>query len=200
MPFNNNEKTTERKEYPFLIELKLKLDKLKRLASELEQYTIPVLKETSNGINIEGDKITVEEYLQRLKEMSDEIERKDQEILRDKDSWENTFNAIPDIIFVIDQFMVITRANIAFFNITKIPKSVDVSSFHCYDILKNSFHNCSMCPGCKEKVGNVQKFENLTINNTYLKGSFLFSTTPIVDNMHKLVGSVIILRDISTIS
>jgi two-component system, cell cycle sensor histidine kinase and response regulator CckA len=68
-----------------------------------------------------------------------------QKILRAKNEWETTFDALPDYIAILDCDFKITRANLPMMKLTGI-ESGDLGSIHCYEAVHKTDQPPTTCP------------------------------------------------------
>ncbi|MEN6436984.1 MAG: response regulator [Syntrophobacter sp.] len=111
-----------------------------------------------------------------------------------KEEWERTFDAMPDLIMIIDSGHRIVRAN---------KKMADTCGFSpdecvgqlCYELVHGTSGPPAFCPHTSlmrdEDVHCAEAFE------PSLKGFFSITTTPLHGADGRLVGSVHVARDIS---
>ena len=124
------------------------------------------------------------------------IERKNilRKIAQAKEEWENTFDAIPDIILIIDVNKRITRANKAIADKLGL-KREDIIGKHCYSILHGEEAPPPYCPHNRTyedgREHNVEYYEDR------LGGYYLFTSTPVLDSEGVLKSVVEVGRDIT---
>jgi len=143
--------------------------------------------------------------MSKLEELAKKLSERDSQIQRDKKLWEATFNSIPDLIVIVDKDRRIIRANYSFCKKTGLTEQ-QYQNMKCHDLLVGSTHPCSFCPAtyksgsestCYKIHEDIKlRVEKVDINNQYLKGTFLFSSTEILDDDEQ-INSVLVLRDIS---
>jgi diguanylate cyclase (GGDEF)-like protein/PAS domain S-box-containing protein len=126
----------------------------------------------------------------------DITERKKAEdnLVHAKEEWEQTFDAIPDIIMVTDNNLRIVKANKALAERTGI-RSEDLIGRFCYDVIHSAEGPPSYCPHHKTISTGKEHVEE--IFEEQLKGHFLISTTPLIDTEGKAIGVVEVVRDIT---
>jgi len=123
------------------------------------------------------------------------VREKLQEILISaKKDWEQTFDAIPDIILVVDNEHKIIKANRALADKMEV-KRESLTGKHCYDVIHGSKEPPQYCPHLKTISNGREYIDDIYENK--LKGHYLFSSTPLFDDKGKLKGVLEIARDIS---
>ena len=121
-------------------------------------------------------------------------EKADQEVIRARDDWEKTFDAIPDLIAIIDKDHRITKANKAI--AARLGCSVaEAAGSKCYEIIHGLDAIPDYCPHAKSLLSG--KEENGEITENRLNGIFDVTTTPIFDQQGVQMGSVHVARDIT---
>lgn len=128
--------------------------------------------------------------------MMDITERKraEQQIWMAKEEWEQTFDAIPDIIAVIDDQHVIRRANRALAGRIGIDRD-EVIGKSCYEVICGLKNPVPHCPGSMAMVTGSEQIEERFVEK--LKGYYLMSCTPIFAGEAGKTGFVEVCRDIS---
>ena len=138
----------------------------------------------------------------KLEALTEMLSSRENEIILDKRKWEDTFNAIPDLLLIVDNDRNITQANKSFLLATG-QTSETVQKLKCYDILTESTHQCTFCPAIRTHkntacfTSHTQRIESVTIHNQYLQGTFLFSSNLITGVVEEENNSIIVLRDVS---
>jgi PAS domain S-box-containing protein len=123
-----------------------------------------------------------------------EKKRMQDEILRAKNEWERTFDAVPDLIAVLDREQRIVRVNKAMADRLGI-LPLDAIGQHCYKVV----HRLGMPPqSCPHQLLLIDGREHSSeIHEDTLNGDFLVTATPLRDVSGTLIGSVHVLHDIS---
>jgi PAS domain S-box-containing protein len=111
-----------------------------------------------------------------------------------KQQWEQTFDAVPDLIAIIDTEFRVLRANRAVskkFNI-----AIDqCTGMRCYNLFHDVDHPCMECPLLESvATGRSCGFE---IYVEKLAATFYTTASPLHDKNGKIVGIVHVARDIS---
>jgi PAS domain S-box-containing protein len=123
-----------------------------------------------------------------------ERKRNEEAILRAKQEWERTFDAVPDLIAILDDQHRVIRANRA------MAERLGVSSQECigkvcYEVVHGSDCPPELCPH-KRSLSDGQEHV-AEVHEERLGGDFLVSTTPLHDAQGRLIGSVHVARDIT---
>ena len=123
-----------------------------------------------------------------------EKKRMQDEVLRAKNEWERTFDAVPDLIAVLDRDQRIVRVNKAMADRLGIQPQ-DAIGKHCYEVV----HHLGMPPrSCPHQVLlSDGKEHSSEIHEDTLHGDFLVTASPLRDVSGSLTGSVHVLHDIS---
>jgi PAS domain S-box-containing protein len=115
-------------------------------------------------------------------------------LIRSKLEWERTFDSVPDLIAIIDNYHRILRVNKAMAQRLGLDTEQCVG-LPCYKYVHGLSGPPAFCPhshtlkDCKEHVEEVHE--------PRLGGHFLVSTTPLFDEKGLLAGSVHVARDIT---
>ena len=126
----------------------------------------------------------------------DVSERREAEeaLVRAKETWENTFDAIADCITILDENHRIIRANQAVadaFNTTK----ESLVGQTCYEILYGRTEPMSSCPLLVTK--KTMRPHTIEVTDTDLGRTFICSTSPMLETDGKLVGYTHTRKDIT---
>jgi PAS domain S-box-containing protein len=123
-----------------------------------------------------------------------EKNRKEGSLVRTKDEWERTFDAIPDLIALIDTGHRVIRVNTAMAGRLGVPPEKAVG-LHCYEAV----HGLSAPPGyCPhKKLLASGKEERAEVTEKRLRGTFDIRVTPMRDARGRLNGCVHVARDIT---
>jgi PAS domain S-box-containing protein len=111
-----------------------------------------------------------------------------------KADWERTFDSVPDLIAILDNDHNIVRANKAMANALKTPAEQCVG-LTCYDHVHGT--NCppAFCPHTKTLLDGKEHIAE--VHEETLGGTFLVSTTPLLDEQGRMTGSVHVARNIT---
>jgi len=116
------------------------------------------------------------------------------EILRAKNEWELTFDAVPDMIAIIDRNHRILRVNQSMAQ--RIGLEPDqVIGRACYQLIHTRNEPLGICPHSRLLAdGNPHSVE---IHEDNLKGDFQVTVSPLHNGAGEVIGSVHILHDIT---
>ena len=118
--------------------------------------------------------------------------RKEEALRRAKEEWELTFNAVPDLIAIIDKEYRIVRVNRAMAE-TLGAKPADLVDRVCHEVMHNSSGPPPFCPHSQLLAdGREHAAEIHELNR-----DFLVSASPLTDGQGNLMGSVHVARDIT---
>jgi PAS domain S-box-containing protein len=117
------------------------------------------------------------------------------ELHRAKTDWERTFNSVPDLISIVDDKYRIVRANQALANRLGVTPE-QCLGLSCYACVHGSSVPPAFCPNAKTLIDG--KEHAAEIHEDRLGGDFLVSTTPLLDEQGRMMGSVHVARDITT--
>ncbi|HJX56245.1 MAG TPA: PAS domain S-box protein [Methanoregula sp.] len=123
-----------------------------------------------------------------------EKKRLQDEILKAKDEWERTFDAVPDLISIIDRDHRIVRVNKSMSDRLGIPVR-DTVGHTCYEIVHHSGQAPRSCPHqllMSDGKEHIQEIHEDTLN-----GDFLVTASPLRDAAGTVTGCVHVLHDIT---
>jgi PAS domain S-box-containing protein len=123
-----------------------------------------------------------------------EKKRMQDEILRAKNEWERTFDAVPDLIAILDREQRIVRVNKAMADRLGIQPQAAIGQ-HCYEVVHHLGMPPRSCP--HQLLLNDGKEHSMEIHEDTLNGDFLVTASPLRDVSGALTGSVHVLHDIS---
>jgi len=118
----------------------------------------------------------------------------EQNIIRAKKQWETTFDAVPDLIAIIDDEHRIQRLNRPMAERLGV-RPQDAVGKHCYSLVHGTQHPIKGCPHSRTLSDGRE--HHIEINDDNLGGHFLVSTSPLVDHHGNLTGSVHVARDVT---
>ena len=118
----------------------------------------------------------------------------EQALLRAEQEWERTFDAVPDLIAILDDRHRILRANKAMAQRLGLTPEQCVGKI-CYQVV----HGLDSAPDfCPHTLSLADGREHMVeVHEDCLGGDFLISTTPLSDEQGRRIGSVHVARDIT---
>jgi len=128
--------------------------------------------------------------------MSDitQLKRAEEAALRAQEDWERTFDAVPDLIAIIDTDHRIVRVNKAM--AAKLAMSPQqCKGQKCYSIVHGTKEPPETCPHAKLLRDGCEHTDE--VHEERFGGDFLVTTSPLHDRQGKLIGSVHVARDIT---
>ena len=132
-----------------------------------------------------------------LREVREQRQRRlaENALLQAKEDWERTFDAVPDLIALLDCNHKIVRVNQAMAARLKTTPQACVGA-PCYQLLHGTDHPPDYCPHARlladGQPHQAQAFE------PRLDGNFLITTSPLFNTAGQLAGCVHVARDNST--
>ncbi len=118
----------------------------------------------------------------------------EEQIALARKEWELTFDAVPDLITILDNQNRIIRVNKAMAERLGINKE-DVIGLSCYDFIHGKDKSTSFCPNVQLLSDGQQHTAEVYMER--LGGDFLVSVSPIHDANDNMIGSVHIARDLT---
>lgn len=113
--------------------------------------------------------------------------------LMDKE-WKDIFDAIADLIFIVDINNIIVGANKAFLQALDL-RSEEVIGKRCYELLHKSNRPWPGCPYEQTKFTNKAASSEIVDPNIGIP--LLVTSSPLIDDKGKLLGIVHVSQDIS---
>jgi two-component system cell cycle sensor histidine kinase/response regulator CckA len=134
-----------------------------------------------------------EELLKTIRNALDQT-RLHSERKKAEEDWENTFDAVTDMIMVLDSDHRIVRVNKATADALKTTK-VSLEGKKCYEVMHGLSRPIKECP----MVLTMKTLKSHTTEMTVpeMGGTFICSTSPILDREGKLTGYTHTLKDIT---
>lgn len=130
----------------------------------------------------------------RLRREIAERKKAEKEIVRKKREWEKTFDAVPDLIAILDENHGIVQVNKAMADGLGLRPEECIGKT-CYKVVHGTEEPIACCPHTELlKDGMEHKLEVFEKN---LNGHFLVTASPLFDEDGKLTGSVHVARDIT---
>ena len=123
-----------------------------------------------------------------------DTQRMQDEILKTKNRWELTFNAVPDMIAIIDDHFRIVQVNKAMADRLCVSPEQAVG-LTCYEVVHHTSVPPAFCP--HQLLLRDGQNHSADIHEDNLNGDFSLTVSPIRDPSGAVLGSVHVLRDIS---
>ncbi|XOF33907.1 MAG: DUF3365 domain-containing protein [Candidatus Electrothrix sp. YB6] len=117
-----------------------------------------------------------------------------EQLMRRTEEWENTFNAIPDIITLQDSRMRIIRANQAAFDFFQMSPDELLGST-CHQLFRGAGEPCPGCPGVRS-LDDMQKHCS-TIEHKPVEKFFHICSAPVLNKADQFQYFVYIAHDIT---
>ncbi len=128
-----------------------------------------------------------------IKDITERIKR-EEEVFKAKEEWEYTFDAVPDLIAIVDKNYNILRVNQAMANRLSV-KAEDCTDCKCYKLIHGTAEPPLICPH-KYMLEDGQE-HTLESHEDELNGDFLNTSSPIYNEKKEIIASVHVLRDIT---
>ncbi len=123
-----------------------------------------------------------------------ELELSREALLRAKEDWERTFDAVPDLIAILDNDYRIVRVNRAMAAKLGVTPE-ECTGLTCYHAVHGTSEPPSFCPHRQLLVDGVE--HTTEVHEDRLGGEFVVSVSPLFDPTGKLIGAVHVARDIT---
>jgi PAS domain S-box-containing protein len=123
-----------------------------------------------------------------------ERKRAEEAVLRAKQEWERTFDAVPDLIAILDDQHRVIRANRAMAARLGVSPQECIGKV-CHEVVHGSDCPPEFCPHSRSLADGREHVAE--VHEERLGGDFLVSTTPLMDAQGKLLGAVHVARDIT---
>lgn len=120
--------------------------------------------------------------------------RAERDLVRAKEEWERTFDAVPDLIMLLDNRHRIVRANRAMAKrLNRSPE--DLKGARCFELVHGIEKPLACCPHTQTiSTGSTHSIE---VEASSLAGEFVVICSPLMDGQGSVVGSVHVARDIT---
>ncbi len=123
-----------------------------------------------------------------------ERQRMVRDLERSKEAWERTFDAVPDMVLVLDEKKRILRMNkAAAARVGKTP--AELEGHFCHEIFHDSRQPPIFCP--HGKLLSERREQLIETQDSFMGGDFLVSVSPILDSTGAFVSCVHVARDIT---
>lgn len=163
----------------------------KRLNSECKRAEAH-LRESTRKLKLAYDKSII--YAQQLKEEMTERKRIVGALVQAKEDWENTFDGIADMVMLLDNEHHILRVNKTAAEALNTTKESMVGK-KCYEAIHGQSHPIRMCP--LELTMKTLEPQTTEITEPKIGGTFICSTSPMLDSEGKLTGYTHTLKDVT---
>ena len=179
-----------------LLKARNELEKLVReRTADLEKTNERLKEEIAVRKRAEEELRKSQVHLERLvDERTAALRETNARLLEAKNEWERTFDAVPDLVFLIDKEYRIVRANKVLADRLGLTWSQVIGS-HCYEIVHRLPNPPAYCPHAKlladGKEHSTEVFERC------LNGTFHVTVSPLCDREGVLIGSVHVARNIT---
>jgi PAS domain S-box-containing protein len=188
----NREFITESRKIPLLKE-----GRISKVVSVIRDITErrtaeEAVQESIRRVQVAYDQSVV--YAQKLNEEIEGRKHAQEAVIKAKEDWENTFDAITDMVMLLDNEHQIIRVNKAAADALKTDKESLVGK-KCYEAIHGKSRPIRRCP----LVHTMKTLEPHTIEiaEPSLGGTFICSTSPVVNSEGKLIGYTHSLKDIT---
>ena len=121
--------------------------------------------------------------------------RTERELLRSRDQWERTFDAMPDLIFILDADYRIRRINQTALNALGIKSLDELNNERCSVCMHGTQMSPALCP--QAETLKDHKSHTVEILVQRLGRHFQVSTTPIFDDKGNYLESVHVAHDVT---
>ncbi|MEW6266700.1 MAG: PAS domain S-box protein [Thermodesulfobacteriota bacterium] len=118
----------------------------------------------------------------------------EEQIVKAKREWERTFDAVQDIICLVDSEHVIIRANQALANRLRLPIDRIVGR-KCYELIHNRSEPLEHCPHAQ--VLATDRSMTIDIKEEALGGDFMVNVSALHDDQGKVIGIIHVAREIT---
>lgn len=126
--------------------------------------------------------------------MNQSLQQREKEIRRVKEEWERTFDAVPDLVAILDSDHRVVRVNKAMSERLGVTPEEAVG-VHCYEAVHGLSAPPPFCPHARMlKTG---EYVSVDLYEERLKGYFQVNVVPLYDEKGGLIGSVHIAHDIT---
>jgi PAS domain S-box-containing protein len=123
-----------------------------------------------------------------------ELKRAEEELCRRNEEWERTFDSVPDLIAIMDDNHHVVRINSAMAARLGVSRESCIGK-PCFISVHGTDRPPGFCPHLLTMTDGMEHAAELHDKN--LGGDFLVTTTPILDDKGKRIGSVHVARDIT---
>jgi PAS domain S-box-containing protein len=146
------------------------------------------------GIDITERKHAETELKKYQEHLEDLVKERTTQLWQAKNDWERTFDSVPDFIAVLDNQHNIVRANKAFAKQLGVTPDQAIG-LKCYNCVHGTGLPPEFCPHAKTVIDGKEHMAE--VHEPRLGGDFLVSTTPLLNEKGKMIGSVHVARNIT---
>lgn len=133
-------------------------------------------------------------YMLRAADTARALRQKESETRQARESWERTFNAISDVVTVLDNDLRIVRAN-AFTSDSLGKPLSEILGHHCFELFQGRSHPCEGCPVLRAfATGDSQSGEIAYVRPG---GDMLITGSPVTDRDGRVNQVVHVAHDLS---
>ena len=157
-------------------------DEIETLAESFNEMAEGLKKTTTSVANLSRERTEHEKAEGRVRHLAGE--------------WNSTFDSVPDMAFITDQSMTITKANRALLEAVRLGPG-SVIGKKCYEVLHKTGMPWPACPFDPNKLGKGTMVEE--IYEPHLDKHLLVTVAPIFDPQTGFSGTIHVARDISEI-
>jgi len=150
------------------------------------------LRESARKLKLAYDQSII--YAQQLKEEVTERKRIVEALVQAKEDWENTFDAITDMVMLLDNKQQILRVNKAVAEALNTTKE-KLLGRKCYQVMHRQDRPIRGCP--LVLTMKTLRPQTTEITEPHLGGTFICSTSPILNRQGDLTGYTHTLKDIT---
>jgi len=175
---------------------------------------LPVIIMTSHGSEkfaVEAMKIGAQDYVVKSPEAFGDVSRTiryalmawalvlarrqtSDAVMRAKKDWERTFDAVPDMISIIDLNYTLTRVNRAMADRCGLTPE-EIVGRKCYEVVHGLAKPPSSCPHARLLQDGL--VHNEEASEEKLGAVFDFTVSPLIDDEGRMIASVHVMRDIT---
>jgi PAS domain S-box-containing protein len=175
--------------------------KILKIVNEQESSEYEVVVKKKNGdkmitrcsLSAVKDKGVITDYRGIIRDITESKEAEN-DIIHAKEEWENTFNAVPDLIAILDTNFRVVRANKAMANRLNVTPEETIG-LTCYEVVHGLNSAPSFCPYSKLLEDGQE--HTAEVHEDLLGGDFIVSVSPLHDKDGKHIGVVHVARDIT---
>lgn len=123
-----------------------------------------------------------------------ERKRSEERLFQVTERWKRTFDAVPDLIAIIDTDFRIVQANKAMADRLGVTPA-ECAGQVCYAVIHKTEAPPSFCPHTRTLADCREHTAEVSVES--LGGDFIVTTSPVYDSAEKLIGSVHVAHDIT---